>query len=131
MENKYDYLEAMTDDIVNYVVSEQPTDEELRDDDFWYRIEEDCWQDSTITGNGEGGWYFDDDEEARKAVFTEENVKILVDALQEFGNAPESYRRAFLEPGYADCTICCYMLNQALWAAKERLLSTISEEEGA
>lgn len=113
----YDYLEAMTLDVLNYLEEnkevyaesfEELSGEELRD-----TLDDELWAVDEVTGNGDYG-YFDDDQ-AHEAIFSNaENVALLVEALEMFGDTAESYRRALLDPSYADTTIRCYLLGQAV-----------------
>lgn len=121
MDYNYDYLTEMTNDIKRFIDEEWLEEHELQTDRDWERLEDWLWAESSITGNGEDGWYYEYDEDAIAAVFgTEENRKLLVEALRELGDSPASYRRTILEPGYADCTIRCYLLSSAIQKVREQ-----------
>lgn len=118
MDYNYDYLTEMTNDIMRFIDEE---DYELSTDSDWEKLEDRLWAESSITGNGEDGWYFEYDEDAIDAVHgSQENRKLLVGALRDFGDSPADYRRAIQEPGYADCTIRCYLLSQAIQKVREK-----------
>lgn len=118
----YNYLEEMVDDIINYTLMTYK-DEDFHDPDFWEdRLHDELWVESCITGNGVAGPYFSSATKAREAVFgNPHNIDLLCDALEEFGNEPEDYKRAMKDANYADTTIRCYLLSQAIEMAKERM----------
>lgn len=83
---------------------------------------DELWADDEITGNGQIGHYFKTELEARMAVFgNPENSKLLVEALEEFGNDTDSYKRALKDAHYADTTIRCYLLSVAIHNAFEMI----------
>ena len=116
----YDYREEITQAITNRLL----TDSEQYDWEDPYledKLNDEFWADDEITGNGEGGFILDD-EQAVAAIFTSpENRELLKEALYEFGNAPADYKRAIGEPGFADCTIRCYLLGECIHRAIVRL----------
>lgn len=123
--DNYDYLTEMTNDIKRFIDEE---DYELSTDNDWEKLENQLWAESCITGNGEDGWYFEYDEDAIAAVYgSQESRKLLAEALREFGDAPADYRRAILEPGYADCTIRCYLLSSAVQKVREQYEEEMGE----
>ena len=113
---KYDYLEAMVDDIMDLI---SINDYEYEDR---YELEEqlndDLWIDNNVTGNG-GANYFNTDDEARDAI--RGNEDLLIEAIEEFGDDAESYKKALKDPNYADTTIRCYLLGQAIGEALDRM----------
>ena len=56
----YNYLEAMKQDIINYIRDEVTTTDFTDIDELRERLEDDLWIDSTITGNG-GDSYADNE----------------------------------------------------------------------
>ena len=118
----YNYLEEMVDDIINYTLMTY-TDDDFNDPDFWsWRLYDELWVESCITGNGEAGPYFSSTAKAREAVFgNPENIDLLCNALEEFGADADSYRKAMKNANYADTTIRCFLLSQAIEMAKERM----------
>ena len=113
----YNYLEEMTRDILDLIVDYDPEDENFRDS-----LYDDLWAEDAITGNGVEGRYFKTDEEAHDAVFgSEENTNLLIEALEEFGNEPDDYKKAIKNPHFADTTIRCYLLGSAIDKAIQEL----------
>lgn len=121
---KYNYLESMKEDIKNYI-------EENKDNESynWDNLEEvkellydDLWIDDSVTDNGSGSYYCNS-YKARESLAGNEDL--LVEALEEFGNDAESYKRSLTDPKFADVTIRCYLLSQAI---DEALKETFEEQ---
>ena len=121
---KYNYLESMKEDIKNYI-EENKNNESYN----WDNLEEvkellydDLWIDDSVTGNGSGSYYCNS-YKARESLAGNEDI--LVEALEEFGNDAESYKRSLTDPEFADVTIRCYLLSQAI---DEALRETFEEQ---
>ena len=121
---KYDYLENMKEDVKNYI-EENKENESYN----WDNLEEakrllydDLWIDDSVTGNGSGSYYCNS-YKAREAL--QGNEDLLVEALEEFGNDAESYKRSLTDPEFADVCIRCYLLHQAI----DEVLKEITEEK--
>lgn len=121
---KYNYLENMKEDIKNYI--EENKENESYNWDNLEEVEEvlydDLWIDDSITGNGSGSYYCNS-YKAREAL--QGNEDLLIEALEEFGNDAESYKRSLTDPEFADVTIRCYLLSQAI----SEVLKEMSEEK--
>lgn len=121
---KYNYLESMKEDIKNYI-KENKDNESYN----WNNLEEvkellydDLWIDDSVTGNASGSYYCNS-YKARESLAGNEDL--LVEALEEFGNDAESYKRSLTDPEFADVTIRCYLLSQAI---DEALKETFEEQ---
>lgn len=121
---KYDYLENMKEDVKNYL-EENKENESYN----WDNLEEakellynDLWIDDSVTGNGSGSYYCNS-HKAREAL--QGNEDLLVEALEEFGNDAESYKRSLTDPEFADVCIRCYLLHQAI----DEVLKEMTEEK--
>lgn len=121
---KYNYLESMKEDIKNYI-------EENKDNESynWDNLEEvkdllcdDLWIDDSVTGNASGSYYCNR-YKARESLAGNEDL--LVEALEEFGDIAGCYKRSLTDPEFADVTIRCYLLNQAI---EEALKETFEEQ---
>lgn len=119
----YNYLEAMKQDIINYIRDEVTTTDFADIDELRERLEDDLWIDSTITGNG--GDNYTDNETSKSYINGNENL--LKEALTEFCVDKEKIVDKFFSGDYAyfDSTIRCYMLSQAIGAALEEIESEL------
>ena len=126
---KYDYLKNIKEDVKTYIEENKENEnynfnnkEELKD-----LLYDDLWVDDSVTGNGSGSYYCNS-YKAREAL--NGNEDLLVNALEEFGNDAESYKRSLTDPEFADVTIRCYLLGQAIDEVLEELLleDDLSEE---
>lgn len=110
---KYNYLESIKEDVKNYI--EENKENESYDFDNIEEVKEllydDLWADDSVTGNGSGSYYCNT-HKAREAL--QGNEELLIEALETFGNDAESYKRSLTDPEFADVTIRCYLLSQAI-----------------
>lgn len=109
---KYNYLEAMKSDILDYLVAndiEKVNDENRAD--IEEQLYDDLWVEDSVTGNGSGSYTFNSWQAAEMVCHNED---LLAEALEEFGCDLQCYKRAIESPEYADVTIRCYLLSQAI-----------------
>ena len=123
----YNYLEAMKQDIINYIRDEVETKDFYNIDDLRERLEDDLWIDSSITGNG--GDSYADNETSKE--YINGNESLLKEALIEFCVDKEKIVDKFFDNDYTyfDTTIRCYMLSQAINAALEEIESELTFAE--
>ena len=121
--NKYNYLEEITNDIECWMDKDgDPFDIsqfEDRNDTIEYLYDE-LWGEDSITGNG-NCWY---DTESQCEEYICHNLNLLFDALFEFGELEESllddlhkHHKDKNLARWADCTIRCYVLDNAIESA--------------
>lgn len=110
---KYNYLEIIKEDVKEYI--EENKENESYNFDNIEEVKEllydDLWVDDSVTGNGSGSYYCNA-HKAREAL--QGNEELLIEALETFGNDAESYKRSLTDPEFADVTIRCYLLSQAI-----------------
>ena len=123
---KYDYLEAMTTDVLDYIEGNVNLTEYADAEELTEYLNETLWAEDSVTGNASGSYYCNA-YKAEEAIA--HNTDILIEALEEFGDSLESYKKALLSPEYADVTIRCYLLGQAIAEAIEQLDYDFSENE--
>lgn len=115
----YDYQQAVTDDVVEYlednVLDDPMSLDELNNIDV-DELNDDLWIEDSVTGNGSGSYTMDALEAERNLVG---NYTLLCDALTEFGE--ENKTIVDFGPEDADVTIRCYLLSQAIDDAIEYL----------
>lgn len=117
---KYDYYQAIKEDILEYI-NENYTTEELKNhlgdrDDFYEKLNDDLWVCDSVTGNASGSYTFNTWKAEENLCH---NLDLLKDALEEFGNTL-TYA---LERGaeYCDVTIRCYLLGSVLYSVITKL----------
>lgn len=117
---RYDYLKAMTADIIEYL-HETYTDEELTQcmenaDDFEEKLHDDLWIEDSVTGNASGSYTF---STWKAEEYIAHNLDLLAEALREFGCDVD-----VLEKGaeWCDVTIRCYLLGTAIAKALYTLI---------
>lgn len=99
----YDYRIAVHDDIYNYI-----DENGLKDATTLY---DNCFISDAVTGNASGSYYCNS-YRAERALHG--NTDLLIDALENFGDYAEDYKKALLSPEYADVTIRCYVISEVL-----------------
>ena len=106
---EYNYLYAMTKDIINYIeenidLGEYDTLEELEE-----HLNETLWTEDSVTGNASGSYTF---STWKAEEYLCHNLDLLADALREFSLGLDY----LLEKGAeaADVAIRCYLLGQAI-----------------
>lgn len=113
---EYNYLYAMTKDIIDYIeenidLGEYDTLEELEE-----HLNEILWTEDSVTGNASGSYTF---STWKAEEYLCHNLDLLTDALQEFGCGLDYLLDKGAEA--ADVTIRCYLLGQAISEALEEI----------
>lgn len=125
MNEYYNYSKEMYNNVVEYItenidLADYTEDGELNRDELEEKLNEDCWIADSVTGNASGSYYCSR-YKAREAI--RGNEEDLINALECFGAEAEEYKRAIIDPEYADITIRCYYLGEVI----ERVLDDIEE----
>ena len=119
---KYNYREAICEDIREYIKYHYDADElreEMNDRDrFEEHLNDDLWADDSVTGNASGSYFFST-WKSEEAIC--HNYDLLSDAMSEFGCEPNDLSKG---AEWADVTIRCYLLNQCI----HEVLDEIEEE---
>lgn len=104
----YNYLEAVKEDVKEYINNEINFSDFDSVEELEERLNEDLWTADSVTGNASGSYYYNS-WKAEEALT--HNWELLAEALQEFDCAAD-----LLEKGaeWADVTIRCYLLGQAI-----------------
>lgn len=119
---RYNYYEAVADDVREYINNEIDLDEWRGDrDGLEQQLNNDLWIDDGVTGNASGSYYCNT-WKAEEALC--HNLDLLGEALSEFGNDPDYLLKNGAEA--ADVTIRCYVLGSAISEVLDDL-----EDEGA
>lgn len=125
MNEYYNYSKEMYNNVVEYITenidfADYTEDGEFDRDALEEKLNEDCWIDDSVTGNASGSYYCSR-YKAREAI--RGNEEDLINALECFGAEAEEYKRAIIDPEYADVTIRCYYLGEVI----ARVLDDIEE----
>ena len=121
---KYYYLEAMTEDVKEYIKDNYTTAEQLtalEDREEWENTLHDAlWIEDSVTGNASGSYTFNR-YTAKEYVI--ENIDILNEAVQEFCIESETVRDKFLNEDWEHFDVCirCYLLLAAISKAIEEM----------
>lgn len=119
------YFNEMYDDVLEYIeenidLADYTEDGELDREALEEKLNDDCFVADSVTGNASGSYYFNSYKAAEKV---RNETELLIEALECFGDEAESYKRAILDPEYADVTIRCYYLSEVV----ARVLDDIEE----
>lgn len=108
MTEKYNYMEAMKEDIKEYINNEVNLKDFSDREELEEKLNEDLWIVDSVTGNASGSYYCNS-WKAEEAIC--HNLDLLGEAMSEFGCEAD-----LLEKGaeWADVTIRCYLLSQAI-----------------
>ena len=124
---KYNYYEAMKEDIKNYI-AENYTEEELNEklldfDNFSEDLNDDLWTVDSVTGNGSGSYTFSRATAKDYILSDSENIDLLREALKEFCVEADTIAEKFLseEWEYFDVTVRCYILGGVIYEVLEDL----------
>lgn len=115
---KYDYLENMKEDVLNYI-KENYEKEDYENLDY-NELYDEMWTADSITGNASGSYYCNA-WKAEEAIC--HNHDLLKEAQECFGCLPTEYISKGAE--WADVTIRCYLLGQVLDEVLEDLESEV------
>ncbi len=105
---KYDYLQAVIDDVKQYIADNEITVTTDNRDEIEQQLNEDLFTEDSVTGNASGSYTFSTYQAEENLC---RNMDLLADALSYFG-----FTLDYLEKGAEACdvTIRCYLLNQAI-----------------
>lgn len=124
---KYNYYEAMKEDIKNYI-AENYTAEELNEkmldiDNFSEELNDDLWTVDSVTGNGSGSYTFSRATAKDYILSDSDNIDLLREALKEFCVDGDTIAENFLSEDweYFDVTIRCYVLGSVIYEVLEDL----------
>lgn len=105
---KYNYMEAITEDIRNYIKDEVTLSDFSDREELEEHLNDTLWTADSVTGNASGS-YTCNTYKAEEYIC--HNLDLLAEAMEEFG-----CEENVLEKGaeWCDVTIRCYLLRQAI-----------------
>lgn len=124
MEN-YNYLKAVTADVLDYIKDEIDLAEwKGNRDGLEEKLNDDLWTVDSVTGNASGSYYCN---AWRAEEALAHNWDVLEEALAEFGQDGVNVIEKGAE--WADVTIRCYLLGQAIAEALDTLEDDLAEDD--
>ena len=124
MEN-YNYLEAVTADVLDYIKDEINLAKwKGNRDGLEEKLNDDLWTVDSVTGNASGSYYCN---AWRAEEALAHNWDVLEEALTEFGQDGVNVIEKGAE--WADVTIRCYLLGQAIAEALDTLEDDLAEDD--
>lgn len=116
MSERYNYLEAVTADVLEYIKNEiNPSDYSSREE-LEEMLNDNLLTVDSVTGNASGSYWFST-WKAEEAL--SHNWDLLAEALEEFGQDGTDVLKQGAEA--MDVTIRCYLLGQAIAEALDEL----------
>lgn len=103
-----DYLEAVKEDVREYIENEIDLKDFTRDE-LEEKLNNDLWANDSVTGNASGSYTFNDYKAQENLAG---NWDLVADALEEFGETSVDAFRKGAE--WCDVTVRCYLLAQAI-----------------
>lgn len=121
---RYDYLEAVKADVLDYIRSEIDLIEWRGDrDGLEQQLNDDLWVADSVTGNASGSYTFNT---WKAEEYLAHNWDLLADAIDEFGGNTDVLRQSVES---CDVTIRCYLLGQAIHDVLDDLEKEFDEKE--
>ena len=123
----YNYLNAMKNDIEDYIKNEINTTNYSNREELENDLNDTLWTVDSVTGNASGSYTFNS---AEAAEYVNDNIDLLSEACAEFGVDSATVGEKFLDEDfeYFDVTIRCYLLNQAISEALDEIDLEFTEE---
>lgn len=121
----YNYLEAVTSDVLDYIKEEINLDEwKGNREGLEEKLNDELWTVDSVTGNASGSYTFNTWEAEENLAH---NWDLLAEALDEFGRDGTDVLRQGAEA--MDVTIRCYLLGQAIAEALDELEEELAEDD--
>lgn len=122
----YNYLEAMEEDIKEYISNEINLADFTDRDELENSLYDDLFTEDSVTGNASGSYTF---SRAQAQKYVTDNIDLLKDACEEFGTDAASVGEWFLSDDWEkmDVTIRCYLLGQAISEALDDMEDELSK----
>lgn len=121
----YNYLEAVTSDVLDYIKEEINLDEwKGNREGLEEKLNDELWTVDSVTGNASGSYTFNTWEAEENLAH---NWDLLAEALDEFRRDGTDVLRQGAEA--MDVTIRCYLLGQAIAEALDELEEELAEDD--
>lgn len=115
---KYDYMDAMVDDILEYIGNEIDLADYEDVDELEEKLNNVLWTEDSVTGNASGSYTFN---RSTAQEYVEDNKYLVQDVINEDFAEAESLANAWIRDNYEyiDVTIRCCLLGRAIAQALE------------
>lgn len=121
---RYNYLEAVKADVMDYIHNEiDLTEWRGNRDGLEQHLNDDLWVVDSVTGNASGSYTFNS---WKAEEYLSHNWDLLADAIGEFGGNADVLRQGAES---CDVTIRCYLLGQAISEVLDELEDELEEDE--
>lgn len=124
---EYNYLQAVIEDVKEYLKNEAEYDQEdllYNRSELEEKLHDDLWINDSVTGNASGSYTFNT---WKAEEYLCHNYDELADACFAFGqDVGEAIKRG---AEFCDVTIRCYLLGQAISEALDELEEELENEE--
>lgn len=119
----YNYLEAIKDDVIDYINENINMDEIEDRDELEQQLNDDLWAEDSVTGNGSGSYTFDRSKSYQNVQGDPDAMDYIRDLVKEFDVDNATVAEKFLDEDYEywDVSIRCYLLGQAIGMALDEL----------
>lgn len=113
---KYNYLEAVTADVIDYINENEIRVTSDNRDEIEQQLNDDLWAVDSVTGNASGSYTF---SAWQAEEYICHNFDLLAEACEEFCSDAAKLLNDGAEA--CDVTIRCYLLGQAIAAALDEV----------
>lgn len=110
----YDYREAMTEDVKEWITNEVNLADWTEDrEGLEEQLNDDLWIADSVTGNGSGSYTFN---RIQASLYVLDNMDLLQEAIDEFSIDPAKVGDKFISEDWEwfDVTIRCYLLGSII-----------------
>ena len=119
--SEYNYREAVKDDVLEYIKNEIDFTDYESLEELEGKLNDDLFTEDSVTGNASGSYTF-------STYQAEENIAhnwdLLAEAIEEFGGEENPFDKG---AEWADVTIRCYLLGEAISEALEEIEDEFNE----
>lgn len=121
---KYNYLSAIKEDVKNYIQENEIKVYSSNREEIEQTLNDDLWVEDSVTGNASGSYTFNTWQAEENLCH---NWRLLAEAMEEFGCGDKNVIEEGAE--WADVTIRCYLLAQAIAEVLDEVETEEEEEE--
>lgn len=125
---KYNYIEAVKEDVREYIESEIDLAEWESRGDLEEHLNETLWIEDSVTGNASGSYTFSIWEAEENLAH---NLDLIAEVAAEFGIEPKISDGYEYGAEWWDVSIRCYYLGQAISEVLDELEEAPAEEKAA